>query len=166
MPTLLPQLPPRLTTIGTDTGLLVLRVIIGATFIAHGAQKAFVWTISGVQTNFASLGVPAPEVAAVTVTVLELVGGAFLVLGIGTRIVGALLTISMTVALVLVHLPSGFFATDGGVELVLLLGGGAFALAVAGPGRYSIDACIPRGQRTSSSSEPGRIEPTSTHLEA
>jgi uncharacterized membrane protein YphA (DoxX/SURF4 family) len=50
------------------------------------------------------------------------------------------LTIDMLVALFTTHVGHGFFVEDGGFELVLLLAGASLALALGGPGRYSVDA--------------------------
>lgn len=130
--------------------LLVLRIAFGAIFIAHGAQKVFVFGFAGTSGSFADMGVPLAELAGPAVGLLELVGGALLVVGLGTRVVAALLTINMIVATVLVHLPSGIFASEGGYELTLALGAAALALVFAGPGRFSIDALIGRRRTVAS----------------
>ncbi|MHC6228999.1 DoxX family protein [Arthrobacter sp. MMS24-T111] len=134
----------RLTTVA----LTVLRVILGFLFAAHGWQKFNEWTIAGTQASFAKMGVPAADVMAPAVAVLELAGGAALILGILTRVVAALLVLDMLGALFLVHAPAGVFAANGGYELVLLLAAAAFALALAGPGRLSLDRAL-FGRRTS-----------------
>ena len=134
----------RLTTVA----LTVLRVILGFLFAAHGWQKFNEWTIAGTQASFAKMGVPAADVMAPAVAVLELAGGAALILGILTRMVAALLVLDMLGALFLVHAPAGVFAANGGYELVLLLAAAAFALALAGPGRLSVDRAL-FGRRTS-----------------
>lgn len=124
--------------------LLLLRVAFGAIFIAHGAQKVFVFGFAGVSGSFADMGVPLASVAGPAVGLLELVGGVLLVLGLGTRVVGILLAIDMVVATILVHLPSGIFASEGGYELTLALAAAALALALAGAGRFSLDALVTR----------------------
>jgi putative oxidoreductase len=40
------------------------------------------------------------------------------------------------------HIDEGFFAADGGLELVLLLGGASLAVVLTGPGRFSADAVL------------------------
>jgi putative oxidoreductase len=134
----------RLTTVA----LTVLRVILGFLFAAHGWQKFNEWTIAGTQASFAKMGVPAADIMAPAVAVLELAGGAALILGILTRVVAALLVLDMLGALFLVHAPAGVFAANGGYELVLLLAAAAFTLALAGPGRLSVDRAL-FGRRTS-----------------
>ncbi|UUE20401.1 DoxX family protein [Microbacterium sp. J1-1] len=129
-----------------SVGLLVLRVVVGAIFAAHGAQKIFEFTIPGTVGSFADMGVPLAEIAAPVVAFLELVGGILLVLGFLTRPVGILLTIDMAVALALVHLPAGLWVAEGGYEFVAVLGVAALALALTGAGRYSIDGAALRGR--------------------
>jgi putative oxidoreductase len=128
----------RLTTVA----LTVLRVIPGFLFAAHGWQKFNEWTIAGTQASFAKMGVPAAEVMAPAIAVLELAGGAALILGILTRIVAGLLVLDMLGALFLVHAPAGIFAANGGYELVLLLAAASFALALTGAGRLSLDRAL------------------------
>ncbi len=133
-------------SVGLDAGLVLLRVVLGVVFIAHGLQKFLVDTIPGVAAGFGGMGIPLPDVTAVVVAGLELVGGLLLIVGLGTRVIGALLAVTMAVALVLVHLPAGFSAAEGGFEYVMVLGVAALALAFTGPGRFAVDALI-RGRR-------------------
>lgn len=127
-------------------GLLVLRIVVGAIFAAHGAQKIFEYTIPGVIGSFADMGVPMPEIAGPVVAFIELVGGILLVLGFLARPAALLLAIDMIVAIVLVHLPAGLWVGEGGYEFVAVLGAAALALAFAGSGRYSIDGALLRGR--------------------
>lgn len=125
-----------------NLALTILRIVIGITFFAHGWQKLFTNGIPGVTGFFGSLGIPAAGFFAVVVTLVELLGGLALILGIGTRIAASLLAITMLVAMFTVHLPNGFFASNGGYELVLLLFAGCVALGLTGAGSYSVDAQI------------------------
>jgi putative oxidoreductase len=65
-------------------------------------------------------------------------GGALLVLGLATPVAGAAAASTMLAA-GSVHKPAGFFAMEGGYEYNLILGLGGAALAVGGPGYYSLD---------------------------
>lgn len=130
----------------TSLGLTALRIVLGVVFIAHGAQKLSQGMPSVVQ-GFSGMGVPLADVAAPVVVGLELVGGAFLVLGGATRVVGVLLAVSMVVAGLLAHASSGFFAQEGGFEYVLVLAVASLAVALTGPGRFSLDAMVMRGAR-------------------
>ncbi|MEV4776362.1 DoxX family protein [Microbacterium sp. LWH12-1.2] len=127
-------------------GLLVLRVVVGAIFIAHGAQKIFEFTLPGTIESFTAMGVPLPAIAATVVAFVEFGGGILLVLGFFTRLVGILLAINMVVALVLVHLPAGLWVGNGGYEFVAVLGAAALALALIGAGRLSLDRALLRGR--------------------
>lgn len=126
----------------TTTAITALRIILGFLFAAHGWQKFTEWTIAGTQASFAKMGIPAAEVAAPAIAVLELAGGIALILGILTRVVAALLALDMLGALFLVHASAGVFAANGGYELVLVLGAAAFALALTGAGRVSLDRAL------------------------
>jgi putative oxidoreductase len=120
-------------------GIALLQIVVGIIFVMHGQQKLLEMGVGGVAGFFASLGVPAPQVAAVVVSLLETVGGVTLILGVLTRLFGLLLTGDVFVAMLLVHRPNGFFVGNGGVELVLLLGTAALALALTGPGALALD---------------------------
>jgi putative oxidoreductase len=132
-----------------DLGLLIVRLALGGVMIAHGFQKVFLNGISGTQQGFAGMGAPAPEVTGVLVSLLELGGGLLVVLGLATRVVVALFGATMVGAALLVHLPNGFYAQDGGWELVGLLAALCVALLVSGAGRYSVDAVIAERRRAS-----------------
>lgn len=133
------------TTTGVDVGLAALRVAVGAVFMAHGAQKLFVWGPAGVVVGFAEMGIPLAGVIGPAVAIAELIGGVALVLGLFTRAAGLGLAAVMLGALVIVHLPAGFFLPNG-IEFVLVLLSAAGSLALMGPGAYSVDALL-RGRR-------------------
>lgn len=125
-------------------GLTILRVVIGIVFVMHGAQKLFMMGIGGTAGFFGSLGIPLPVVAATLITALELLGGIALILGLFTRPVALLLAADMLVAMFLVHVPNGFFASDGGIELPLTVLSAGLALALSGPGEAALDTMLAR----------------------
>ena len=140
----------------TDLGLAILRVITGTIFVAHGAQKLFVYGIDGVTGGFANMGIPFPAVVGPMVGLLEFFGGLALITGLLTRLAGAGLAVNMLGAFVLVHLPAGFFMPNG-YEFVMLLAASSAALAVSGAGRYSVDALIGGRRRTPAPAQPREL---------
>src|SRR5699024_10212534 len=84
-------------------------------------------------------------------TFVELIGGALLILGALTPLVGALLAANVIGALVIVHLTPVPVVDQGGWELVAALAPGALLIAAAGPGRLSIDRLLFTGGQHSRS---------------
>jgi putative oxidoreductase len=129
-------------------GPAVLRLVIGAIFVAHGAQKLFgIWGgggIDGTTAFFTQLGLAPAMPLAILVGVVEFAGGLMLICGALTLVVSLALTVNMLVAIVKVHLASGFFL-PGGYEFNLALIGALVSLMLTGPGALSID-----GQRARS----------------
>ena len=70
----------------------------------------------------------------------EFGSGLLVALGLFGPVGPALMLSVMIVAAVSVHLKNGVFAMSNGIEIALLYGAAAAALALTGPGRYSLDA--------------------------
>ena len=127
-----------------ETGIALLRIILGVVFFAHGYLKFFKMGIDGTAGFFNSLGIPAPELAAWFVTGLEMIGGIALILGIFTPVLGVLFAIEMAVVIFTAKRGKGFFAPEGyEFELTLLVA--SAALALTGPGAFSLRNVFRRG---------------------
>lgn len=118
---------------------LTLRIALGAMFIAHALLKVFVFTLPGTVQFFESLGLPG--ILAYVTVAAELVGGAMLVLGIGTRWVAALL-IPVLLGATWVHVPNGwlFTAPNGGWEYPAFLSVAVFVQVLLGDGAYALSS--------------------------
>jgi putative oxidoreductase len=131
-------------------GPVVLRLAVGAVFVAHGAQKLFgFWGGGGPSATaafFAQLGLSPAYPLALLVGLVEFVGGLFLVGGAFTKVSAGLLIANMLVAVWKVHAPNGFFLNwtnapglGHGYEFNLVLLGALGALFLSGPGALSVD---------------------------
>jgi putative oxidoreductase len=131
--------------------LLPLRLVIGFGFVAHGYAK-----LARGPGQFAvilhTLGVPAPGITAWVTTLIELIGGALVMLGAFVVPLSLPMAVIMLTALFTVHLPYGFASVrfkavtsagaefgPVGYEINLLYLAGLFALAVGGSSPLSID---------------------------
>lgn len=139
-----------------DIGLTILRVVLGAIFIAHGGQKLFVYGFAGVAGAFGQMGVPAAGFVGPAIALIEFFGGIALALGLLTRVAALGIGSTMVGAILLVHLPAGFFAPNG-IEFPLALLGAAATLVVTGAGRYSLDGLIAR--RVPATAPAGSAQP-------
>ncbi|MFL5560157.1 MAG: DoxX family protein [Gemmatimonadaceae bacterium] len=124
-----------------DTGLLILRIVIGIVFLMHGGQKLFVFGFSGVSGAFGQMGIPMPGITGPLAAIVEFLAGGALVIGLLTRLAALGLAIDMAGALLMVHLKGGFFLPNG-YEFALTLFGANVAIAIAGAGYYSLDRII------------------------
>ena len=126
-----------------DTGLLLLRLVVGLLFVGHGAQKLFGsfggGGPQGTAAFFASLGYRKPATFALVAGLSELGGGLLLAGGLLTPLASFLLVTVMLNAIATVVWPKGFL---GGWEFELTLATVAVALTAIGPGEYSIDHAI------------------------
>ena len=129
-----------------DTGLLLLRLVVGTTLAAHGAQKLFGWFggpgLAGAGASLESLGFAPGRRHALMAGLVETAGGLLLAIGLATPLAAAIVASVMIVAAVSAHLPRGFFAQNGGFEYTLVLGVAGLTPAFTGPGRASLDAVL------------------------
>src|SRR4051812_20985562 len=129
-----------------EFGLLLLRVTVGLTMSAHGAQKLFGWFngpgLDATARGMEALGFHPGKRHAAMAGLTEFGGGLLLALGFITPLGAALVASVMLVAAVTAHVKQGFFITSGGYEYNLVLGVAALTLAFVGPGAFSVDALL------------------------
>ncbi|GHG00111.1 hypothetical protein GCM10017783_10270 [Deinococcus piscis] len=134
----------------TDTALLMLRLLLGALLTLRGYQHLFVVGIEGTAAEWRGLGLPFPLLFAPLLSLLELVGGPLLMLGLAVRPVATMSTLAVLSVLVLTQgekmLTQGLSRElldrllNPIIQNWLLLIAGTLTLALAGAGRFSIDA--------------------------
>jgi putative oxidoreductase len=129
-----------------ETGLLIIRLAVGLTLAAHGAQKLFAmfggYGLSRTGGFFESLGFRPGKPFAAMAGLGEICGGLALALGALTPFASAVVLATMLVAILSAHLDKGFFAQNGGYEYPLVLAAMAAGLAFTGPGNLSLDAAL------------------------
>jgi putative oxidoreductase len=129
-----------------DIALLVLRIVVGLGFAAHGAQKLFGWFgghgIDGTAGFFDQIGLRPARAHAYAAGVTEFAGGLLIALGLGVPFAAAALIAVMTAAILTVHLHNGFFNADNGYEYNLELAAAVFALAGIGAGEWALDTAL------------------------
>ncbi|UNK16517.1 DoxX family protein [Paenibacillus sp. N3/727] len=118
----------------SSIGQVILRVVLGIVFLAHGLDK-FQSGISNISGFFESIGIPGYMAA--IVAVIETAGGIALILGAGTRIVSMVLAFVLLVAIFTAKISMGFL---GGYELDVALLAIAVSLVFTGSNLWSIDS--------------------------
>jgi putative oxidoreductase len=129
---------------GVDVALLLLRVVLGGIYVAHGARKLG-WIGGGRLGDFtasiARRGFRPARAWAAAAVFSEVVGGTLTAIGfLGPVGPALLLAQSLTIAVLVA--PRGFWHTDEGLEYPIVLGAAALAVALVGPGALSIDAAL------------------------
>lgn len=122
---------------------LVLRLAIGGVMAYHGIDK-FRGGIGGVEEMFKMWQVPAPAVTAAAVAVIEIVAGLALLVGVGTRLAAAALSVVLLGAMLFVKIDLGIISSQPmpGAELDIALLAGQVALFLLGPGPLSADQAV------------------------
>lgn len=128
-------------SLGRFAGLapVALRIIVGGMMFFHGLDKLTAGP-TGFGQFLQSLGLPAGVALGWAVTMLELVGGALLVVGLYSRVVSVLLIVNLIGAIIYVSGEAGLIAVDGvGYERDLAYIAGFIGVVLLGPGRPSLD---------------------------
>jgi putative oxidoreductase len=135
--------PEHESSIMADTGLLIQRLTMGGLLAGHGAQKLFGWFegpgLKGMAGLLESTGFRPGTPWATAASASEFGGGTLTALGLFYPF-GPLATMgAMVVATAKFHWGKPIWASQGGAELPVLNLSTALALALTGPGRFSLD---------------------------
>ncbi|MFF2091891.1 DoxX family protein [Paenibacillus sp. NPDC058174] len=129
-----------------DTGLLIIRVVIGLLMVGHATQKLFGWFggygLKGTGGWLESIGMKPGVPMALAAGLIELGGGLLFAAGFVTWLGAALIIVTMLIAIAKVHGANGLWVTQNGYEYNLVLLAIALGVAFTGAGAYSIDALI------------------------
>lgn len=125
-------------TSASQLGIALLRIALGAMFLAHGLLKVLVFTLPGTAGFFESVGFPG--FLAYVVVPAEILAGIALLAGFRTRLVAAA-TIPLLIGAASVHLGNGwlFSSANGGWEYPVYLVVAALAQSLLGSGAFAFD---------------------------
>ena len=124
------------TKTGRDTILLMSRILLAALFVMAGVNKLS--SVEGTIGYIASVGLPLPELVYMGTLALEIGAGLMLAIGLQTRFAAIALGVFSIAAALIFH---SNFADPNEITAFLknlAIGGGMFALATAGSGRFGI----------------------------
>jgi uncharacterized membrane protein YphA (DoxX/SURF4 family) len=127
---------------------LFVRVVVGWIFFSEGIQKFLFPDALGVG-RFIKIGIPMPGFTAPFVGVVEIVGGALLIVGLATRLASIALLIDIAVAIASTKIPmlvhKGFWAAAHEARTDLAMAFSLVFLLWCGAGAWSMDARLARG---------------------
>lgn len=124
------------------SSVVLIRFIVGAVFLSEGIQK-FLFTDALGIGRFIKIGIPAPEIMAPFVGIVEIVCGTLILIGLLTRFASIPMIVNMIVAISTTKIPillsDGFWkmAHEARTDWSMLLG--SVFLLIAGSGKFSID---------------------------
>jgi putative oxidoreductase len=129
-----------------DLALLVLRLVTGGLLVGHGSQKLFGWFgghgLRGTAGWLESIGLRPGRPWAIVAGLAEFGGGLLMALGLLSPLGSVGVIAAMTTAWRLAHAGKPIWVTSGGAELPLTNIAVALAVALAGPGAWSLDAAL------------------------
>ncbi|GAA4898291.1 hypothetical protein GCM10025789_15170 [Tessaracoccus lubricantis] len=122
-----------------DLALLVARLVAGVTLMAHGWYR---WNITGLEDQaniLEGVGLPSAEGLVIATIAFELIGGALLVFGLATPLVGLGMIVQNGAVILTTRMDAGFYQHDGGWEYNAVLGVVGLLFLAMGSGRAGLD---------------------------
>lgn len=130
---------------GLDFGLLILRLVLGGLFVAHGLDRLFNWFsgeggMGATRDLISGFGFTEPGILSWVLAITETAGGVLVILGLFFP-AGAAAILGVMVNVIVVKANWNTFL--GGVEMEMMYAAAAFALLFTGPGRVALDRHTP-----------------------
>ena len=116
-------------------GIALVRIAVGVLLVFHGWEVFEIQDMDGFADLLFNMSIPFPEAMAYTGKIIELMGGFFLILGLFTRLMTAILF--LTFIFITFVLGEGRFLTDN--QLPFLYALISLLFFFTGAGRLSID---------------------------
>ncbi|PXX61020.1 putative oxidoreductase [Nocardia tenerifensis] len=129
----------------------LFRILVGLSFTIHGLSGLFAWPVAPHGGHVAAVG----SWPSWWASVIQLVAGGLVTLGLGTRIAALLCSGSMAYAFLFVHLKSdGILPIQNGGEAAAMFCWSFFLIAILGPGAFAMDALLPRRATRGAAADP------------
>lgn len=132
---------PALPALQPALGIAIVRIMFGIIILVVSGALKFINGIGGFAGSVGQVGIPAPEVVAPLIAILELVGGALVLVGLATRWLAILFVCEFLVTTFVIKLPRTGW-DQSRIDLMMLAA--ALMLLLAGPGAASLDAMMNR----------------------
>lgn len=152
MPAHRPNRPRQTVDAARPVVLTAFRIVVGLLFVCRGASSLF--GVLGGHT------VPLGQWPGWWAALIQLAGGALVLVGAGTRVAALLCSGSMAYAYFTVHQAHGLLPRENGGELSVMFCWAFLAIAVLGSGPYALDRLLTR--RTPTGSAEPAVRPTTT----
>jgi len=135
-------------TLSPEWGIAVVRVMAGIVLLVAAFEKFFGGGFEGFTRLTTSFGLPVPQFWGVFIPLLELIGGALVLVGLGTRWVAVLFVVEFAVTSFVLKVPrQPPFGGWDSMRIDLMLWAAAIALVLVGPGAFALESLLLRRGR-------------------
>ena len=150
----------KLRTLPTPWGITVVRVVAGLILVVAAYEKYSAGGFDGFTRTTTSLGVPLPQLFGIFIPLLEGIGGALLLVGLGARWVAVLFVIEFLVTTFALKTPrQPPFGGWDSLRIDLMLLAASIMLVLVGPGAFALERVLfpSRGRHDASTAQSGGL---------